>query len=388
MLSFVLLASVCACGSDARYCKLGETHIVATTREKLIDGVALAALEKGALLVWSDAAGTHAQRVDAGARAVGVTQRITERCDAGLALLAPKGAEAAVLACARRAAAGDVASRGEVELLDVAGAAPSAPLATTRRARFEAVGTLSEGVAIARGPRSLALAFHDASPDGHRVFLVPDIDARSASPELVSDPARMAFSPSLAFHQGELFLAFAERVTSGDDVRTVLRVQRGRAAPVELELRAHLAALPELASLGERLLLGYRSPGSSARKPGLYIAPLEPVASSSLRALSPLRVGRADGVGHPRLVPCLQGLVSATPRSYSGDYFIGINWLSPTLARPRREQQFYEDARAFTHAAIACLGPGDGDRALFALAELPQLDRAEAALHAATYACE
>ena len=78
------------------------------------------------------------------------------------------------------------------------------------------------------------------------------------------------------------------------------------------------------------------------------------------------------------------GLVTATPRSYSGDYFIGINWLSSDFTRPRREQQFYEDARAFTQAAAVCMG----EHALIALAELPQLDRERTDLHIASYACE
>jgi hypothetical protein len=102
------------------------------------------------------------------------------------------------------------------------------------------------------------------------------------------------------------------------------------------------------------------------------------------RMIEPVRVGRADGVGRPSLAACMGGIVTATPRSYSGDYFIGLNWLSSELRHPRREQQFYEDARAFTQAATACLG----ERALIALAELPQLDRPKADLHIATYACE
>ena len=102
-----------------------------------------------------------------------------------------------------------------------------------------------------------------------------------------------------------------------------------------------------------------------------------------LRADALVRVGRADGVGRPALEPCMGGLVSATPRTYGGDYFIGINWLDAELTRSRGEQQFYEDSHAFTHVAASCQGP----HALLFIAEFPQLTRETAALRAVSYEC-
>jgi hypothetical protein len=78
------------------------------------------------------------------------------------------------------------------------------------------------------------------------------------------------------------------------------------------------------------------------------------------------------------------GLVSATPRTYGGDYFIGFNWLDRSLRRARGEQQFYEDSHAFTQVAATCLGA----HAVLLIAEFPQLHRPGAALRALPYRCE
>jgi hypothetical protein len=96
-----------------------------------------------------------------------------------------------------------------------------------------------------------------------------------------------------------------------------------------------------------------------------------------------MRVGRADGVGRPAIAPCMEGVVVATPRTYGGDYFVGVNWLDRELTRTRGEQQFYEDSHAFTQVAAACLG----DHALLLIAEFPQLHSASSALRAVPYRC-
>jgi hypothetical protein len=169
-----------------------------------------------------------------------------------------------------------------------------------------------------------------------------------------------------------------------------------------------------IAQLGSGAVLGFRELGGGGRKVGLFLAHLKDESAGAItlfRADDAVRVGRAEGMSKPVVLPCMKGLVTATPRGYSGDYFIGLNWLSPSLTRPRREQQFYEDAHAFTQAAGVCLperggaGTGNGagaaaSHALIALAELPLLDRAHnpksqpssdpklAGLHIAQYVCE
>jgi hypothetical protein len=161
--------------------------------------------------------------------------------------------------------------------------------------------------------------------------------------------------------------------------------------PRALIERPHLDASPQLVSLAAQQLLAVRDHGRDARRTGLYLARLPALSAAGAQKLSMrdgrvdhVRVGRADGIARPALEPCMGGLVVATPRTYAGDYFVGINWLDAALQKPRREQQFYEDARAFTQAAVACLGT----HALVLVAEHPQLGRDQASLRAVPYRCE
>jgi hypothetical protein len=222
----------------------------------------------------------------------------------------------------------------------------------------------------------------------------------SATPRALSNLASVAFAPMLMAEGEEIRALFHERLARDGALESnvMLWSDRKRSAtepgpPVAIVSTRDdtgdgqpIHSFPQLASLDGQLVLAYRAPGRGARKPGLQVAYLElsALADALPKTRGATRVGRADGVGRPTLLACMDGLVTATPRSYSGDYFIGINWLASDFARPRREQQFYEDARAFTQAATACLG----ERALIALAELPQLDRPQAELHVATYTCE
>jgi hypothetical protein len=141
----------------------------------------------------------------------------------------------------------------------------------------------------------------------------------------------------------------------------------------------HFAASPQLVVVDGRLLLGFRDRRGGA-KTGLYLARVPSFGAVRGRAV---RVGRADGVSKPALLACMGGVVAATPRTYGGDYFVGINWLDRDLRRVRGEQQFYEDAHAFTQVAATCLGA----HALLLIAEFPQLQRKSAGLHAVGYGC-
>ncbi len=370
------------CQTDERFCKLTQTQPVAQTEAKLIDAVAIEALGAGAVLAWSDSGGLFARLLDAQGNAVGEPARIGERCAGGLALATTATTQATVqLACSQRAIPADPSSTGRVQLYALA-RTPTPSVSAHVLASYAPVGTLSEGVALVMLERAqIALAWHDASPDMHRVWLM-----RGTAPaEVVSTVGRMAEAPALLLQRGKLLLAWTERYASeqrGEEAAvTSIMLKRGSAKPEVVRERAHISAMPQLALLGDDLVLGFRELGGGGRKVGLH---LERLLGEPLRAQKPVRVGRAEGFSKPVVVPCMDGLVTATPRGYSGDYFIGLNWLSRSLSRPRREQQFYEDAHAFTQAATVCMG----EHALIALAELPMLDRKKAALHIARYSCE
>jgi hypothetical protein len=240
-------------------------------------------------------------------------------------------------------------------------------------------GAQSEGVALARGPRGLELAWHDGSPDAHRIFW-SSLAQGAAPPLQASENGRMAQAPTLATRHGTSVLSWAENWIDRGKLASRLVIWDRRAPPRTLLSRAHVAAMPQLFSLGGGLVLGYRDRTGSDAKTGLYLA----TAGELGERLGPaVRVGRADGVGRPALEPCRDGVVAAPPRTYGGDYFVGINWLDRELGRPRGEQQFYEDAHAFTQVSAACLG----SHALLLIAEFPQLQRDSTALRAAPYRC-
>jgi len=405
MLPLLLLASCDAV--DERYCKLSTARVVASTEAKVVDGLALAAIEHGALLAWSDSNGTFARQLDAEGAPRGEVARVADRCEGGVALAA--SAAGVALACARRAAPRDATQAGSA---DVYALTPGGDrIAAELRASYAPAGSLSDGIALAwvdgasaADKPALALAWHDASPDVQRIWLVSDAYAKRPA-QLVSGDGNIASSPVLVAHDGQLALGFSERFTRGDALETStmlwtgearLDAARGKTNPVVIEEEtkapksgAWVEPLPQLVFADGALVLGYRAPGRAGKRPGLQLANVEAERGAHAvlqapRVRAPVRVGRADGVGRPSLTACMGGLVAATPRSYAGDYFIGINWLSRAFTKPRREQQFYEDARAFTQAAGACMGA----HALLALAELPQLDRPKAELHVAKYACE
>ena len=97
----------------------------------------------------------------------------------------------------------------------------------------------------------------------------------------------------------------------------------------------------------------------------------------------PIRAARADGDATPAFDACFGGLVTSTPRTFAGDYFVGVSWLGAGPRPPTLEQQFYEDAHEFTDTAAACVG----DHALLLIGERGKLSQKETMLRSATFSC-
>jgi hypothetical protein len=363
----------CRRTAGQRHCRLGPEHTVALSAAKDFDGIAVVASGQGAVALWSEPSGLYGQRLDALGSKQGARVRLGARCDGGLDALARSGQDGGLdVACLVRPLRGKHDEPGGVLWLGL-----SRQLNGDRRELLGSAGALSEGVALARGAAGLELVWHDGAADSQRVWWLAL--GRPGAPVQLSEPGRVTAAPSLAAGpDGRCVATWAESWVDGETLHSRIVAWTRADGTRTLHQVGNYAAMPKLVPVGGRLVLAFRDHREGERT-GLYVAP---VAQRGLLT-KPLRVGRADGTGRPALTPCMDGLVSATPRTYGGDYFIGINWLDRELTRSRGEQQFYEDSHAFTHVAASCQGP----HALLFIAEFPQLTRETAALRAVSYSC-
>ncbi|HEY2732354.1 MAG TPA: hypothetical protein VGI70_00135, partial [Polyangiales bacterium] len=242
------------------------------------------------------------------------------------------------------------------------------------------VGPGSYGVAIAHGASGLTIAWQDADLEGARVWL---LRSGSSEPIAISDPAYVASTPGLSLHGPHLFASWAE--SREDHGRVESRVQL---ADVTQRLRAQTVASsrdrwpsPDLASSPRGLWLAFRDRRKAAHRTGLYLERLDADGRSLGHAV---RAARADGVGRPVLRWCLDGVLAATPRTFAGDYFVGVVRADPDLETLSGEQQFYEDSHEFAQVASTCAG----DHALLVMAERARLGRGHAALRSVSFVCD
>ena len=371
VLALIAYLAGCTSGADA-FCQLGDEHEVARTSGKDFDAIDLVATGNRAIAFWSVAGGLFAQALDAHGASVGQRVRLGVRCDGGFGAVAAR--DGAEVACLLHPTRGKHEQPGGLVLHSIDRA-----LRVTRTRLLGGAGPQSEGVALARGDAGLAVAWHDGAPDAHRIWWASLADG-AEPPRVISEHGRMAQAPAMATRGGRTALAWAENWIERGELASRLVIWDGRSAPRTLLEHAHVAAMPQLFPLGASLALGYRDRTGAGAKTGLYLAKVGARGDALGRAV---RAGRADGVGRPALQACMDGVVAATPRTYGGDYFVGINWFDHRLEKSRGEQQFYEDAHAFTHVSAACFGA----HALLLIAEFPQLQRDTTALRAAPYRC-
>jgi hypothetical protein len=368
----LLLATLIAggCEGKGQYCALGAEHEVMHTSSKEIDAIDLVAQPQQVLAFWSEPAGLFGRRLDAEGKPLAPVLRVAARCDGGLDAIAD--GEGVAVACLVRPLRDKPDDAGGVLLLHL-----GSDLRVEHSEMVGSAGELSEGVALARSDAGLELAWHDGSPLAQRVWWT-GLASRPA-PRVVSATGRVAAAPSMAVLSGRSLLAWAETWVEQDGLHGRIAATERSGGVRTLQEVKHVGAMPQLFALGSGLVLGFRDlrPGS---KTGLY---LTRVTDAGAPRPTAARVGRADGVGRPALEGCMGGVVAATPRTYGGDYFVGVNWLDASLQRTRGEQQFYQDSHAFTQVAVTCAGA----RALLLIAEFPQLQRDSAALRAVPYHC-
>lgn len=354
-------------------CALGAEEVVATTVAKELDGIDLVRVGEGALAAWSEPGGLFVRTLDGNGRGVRSGVRVGPRCGGGVALLARAGG--ALVACLVHPAGKAEPTSGGVLVYELG--SDSRVRATTQ---VGVAGPASQGVALAEGARGVELAWHDGSANGERVWWVRLGAGEPPAPRLVSDEARIAAGPAIARHDAGTLVVWSEQSAQGKTIESRILTWSGEGRPSEVARLAYLYPTPRVVSGEEGLVLAFRERPASDQKPGLYLAS---VSASGTALGARVRLGRADGVAPPALVACQGGLVAAVPRTYGGDYFVGLHWIGRELGRRRGGQQFYEDAHAYTQAAVACLD----DHALLLVAEHAALDRDTTALRAVRYAC-
>jgi hypothetical protein len=363
-----------ACGCDGRerqqFCQLGAEHEVVRTGAKDLDGIELVAVGRQVLALWSEQGGLFVRWLGDDGLAQSASRRLGARCEGGIA--AQRDGDALEVACLVHPQSGKHQDQGGVLVHRI-----GRDLSLHASRLIGTAGSLSAGVVMARGRQGLELAWHDGSPDAQRVWWGRLADA-GASAQITSQGGRLASAPSLTTLAGSTVLSWAENWLEGGELLSRIVSWDRRSAPRTLVPLVHVAATPQLFAFDRELVLGFRD-RRAHDKTGLYLAKVREGA----RAATAVRIGRADGVGRPALTPCMSGVVAATPRTYGGDYFVGVNWLDRDLRKARGEQQFYEDARAFTQVAAACVG----SHALLLIAEFPQLHRDSMALRAVAYRC-
>jgi hypothetical protein len=361
------------CDSTGKRCHFGSDHAVYRSDSGMFDDVALVRSPTGPLAIFSDTTGLYARALDDYGLPRSRAERMGERCDAGLA--AAMSGQELWIACARRPSMNDDAGSVSVAVL-------AADNMLDERRRLGPVGSESHGVALAVQASRVRVAWQDAALGGAQLRFV---DTGAGVPRTLSDPDWFASTPRLAVTQTQVIAVWDESQEHGSDYESRIRMLdlSGRARPSgpATVMEAHDAS-PGPAIVADPRggsWLAFRDRRKGRKKTGLYLTHLFGSSASEV-----LRVGRADGVGRPTLTPCLSGLVAATPRTFAGDYFVGVVQVDPDLQSFSLEQQFYEDSHEFSQVAATCLDT----RLLLLIAERGRLGGGRAALRSVGFSCE
>jgi hypothetical protein len=203
-------------------------------------------------------------------------------------------------------------------------------------------------------------------------------------PRQLSDESWEASAPSLVWSGARLYASWAETRFAGERAQSrivIVAASENRAVPHTVIESHDASPSPRLAAVSTGLIVSFRDKRETGRKTGLYMARVDSDGRLIGRVV---RAGRADGRATPVLEPCLGGVVSATPRTFAGDYFVGVLRADTELRRLSAEQQFYEDSREFDRVAVRC----GRDRALLLIAERGRLLKGHAALRSTTFRCD
>ena len=367
-----------------------------------LDAVALLALPDGALALWSEPAGLFGRRLDPDGTPRARTRRIGRRCGGGFSAIGSTGE--VHVACldagseASHPASAPIPPRLRWHRLDGQGRLVASRVVAP-------VGPLSQGVAIAAPLAKTRdgaepepwVVWQDASAAAQIAWATHLTASDLAPPVRLSAVGRAAGHPAVVVDRRGPFAVWPETYLEdgeprGELVGVALGADAdppgGGSGAVRLASRRrillrvhHDASRPQLlhGPVAGRVL-AFRDRRRKGQRTGLFLAAL----SEAGRIPEAVRVARADGDARPALCACGGRLFAATPRTYAGDYFVGLNVVARDLSRAAPEQQFYEDAHAFSKAAAACVG----GRPLLLIGERARLSQTRSRLRAVPILCD
>jgi hypothetical protein len=364
------LLAASSCDASAPACKFGREYPLYQSEGQSFHDLRTVSVAGDVIALFSDGRGVHAQRLAPDGAPRAAAQRLFERCDGGLD--AEGGSAELKLACLRRA-------QSEAETDCVTLYTLDAKLEVRAAERFGRAGRVSQGIALAP---SGAVLWHDAAVSGSRIWYFEP--GQAGGPRQLSDDSWEASAPSLAWTGSRLYASWSETRFAGERAQSrilILAPAVSRSTPHVVIESKDADPSPRLVAVSGGLMVSFRDKRETGRKTGLYMARVTEDGRLLGRVV---RAGRADGRATPVLEPCLGGVVSATPRTFAGDYFVGVLRADTELRRLSAEQQFYEDSREFDRVAVHC----GQDQALLLIAERGRLLKGNAALRSTTFRCD
>lgn len=348
-----MILAACSSGEGGVECELSEEVEVGAS-STAFDAVALARDGESLVAFWSAAAGLFARRLADDGTATGPDRRIGPRCDGGLA--AASGDHIALACSTRRHADKDRRGGALVLFLD-------RDLSVRSRRLGGEIGERSQGIALALRGDEADVAFQDSGRSGARAWYWP---ARE-EPHLASRSETIAGPPSIAALESGSALVWAEMAIAEDGTEVgEVRLERPGVAPRRVATVVYGDARPVLGRIGDRSVVAFRDERPAGSRTRLYLQALDDRWDPTGVAIE---LGRADGTGGPRLVPCDGALYAIVPRGYGSEDLVAVHRLDAELRSVCGEKQLYDVGRQFALAEAACVSANGGEDLVVLTAE-------------------
>jgi hypothetical protein len=202
------------------------------------------------------------------------------------------------------------------------------------------------------------LVFHEGSVGRHVIHRVVLEGSRVVRSEEISDARHVAGRATSFVDQGRHYAAWSEtELTAEPHKRTSLWIKVDDHAPHRVIDTSVVEAAPSLSREGSDLVLAFRDQRPRDKRSELYVVRLNKMLGPQS---SPLRVGRANGEGSPRLARCGSVHAAVIPREYGGEHYVAVHELDAQLGNLGGGHQYYANTREFVLASAACSDANKG----------------------------